>query len=128
MAKDFGKLRRDQTIYDQGTFEGYPYVVVQGPFSINGYVAVPVSHPDWGKEYDDVEMEVHGGLTFGCMNQLTNPWVGFEDYVGWWIFGFDTSHYMDDDGSWTVEAVINETHKMCLQFAGNKHQAEGGKK
>jgi hypothetical protein len=33
-----------------------------------GYVGVSPDHPDHGKGYDDVDVEIHGGLTFaaGC--------------------------------------------------------------
>lgn len=30
----------------------------------NGYVALCEGHPDYGKDYDDIDVEVHGGLTF----------------------------------------------------------------
>jgi hypothetical protein len=29
-----------------------------------GYVSVPAEHPMFGKHYDDVEVTVHGGLTY----------------------------------------------------------------
>jgi len=32
--------------------------------SLNGYVAIPKGHRVWGFGYDDVEVEVHGGLTY----------------------------------------------------------------
>lgn len=44
-----------------------------------GYVFVPEGHPDFGKHYDDVDVTVHGGLTYangGC-------------------FGFDCGHAGD---------------------------------
>lgn len=55
-----------------------------------GYVGVPPAHPCSGKGYDDVEVEVHGGLTFaregGGRPELP------EDF---WRFGFDCAHYGD---------------------------------
>ncbi len=30
----------------------------------NGYVAIPPEHPLFGKHYDYLEVDVHGGLTF----------------------------------------------------------------
>jgi hypothetical protein len=55
-----------------------------------GYVAVPESHPDYGKHYDDLEdIEVHGGLTF------SGYWENLCD--GLWYFGFDCGHADDID-------------------------------
>jgi len=31
---------------------------------LNGYVALPKGHPCYGKGYDNIDVEVHGGLTF----------------------------------------------------------------
>jgi hypothetical protein len=47
-----------------------------------GYVAVPFGHPYYQKRYEDMDIECHGGLTFGeCAD---SHWIGF-----------DCSHSMD---------------------------------
>jgi hypothetical protein len=56
-----------------------------------GYVAVPKGHPMFGKDYDDVDVRVHGGLTWG-MDHAPG-----EQPNGWWWFGFDCSH----SGDWS---------------------------
>jgi hypothetical protein len=55
-----------------------------------GYVRVPPTHPTHGKGYDDIEVGVHGGLTFAQMEPCTEH----EDGQGWW-FGFDCAHCDD---------------------------------
>ncbi len=41
-----------------------------------GYVAVPVDHPCYQKRYEDIEIDVHGGLTFGeCSDKHR---IGFD--------------------------------------------------
>ncbi len=67
-----------------------------------GYVGVGLDHPWHGKDYDDVNLNVHGGLTFsdGCEDG-DDPAIGIchvakdgrPDPV-WW-FGFDCGHYTD---------------------------------
>jgi hypothetical protein len=44
-----------------------------------GYVTVPKDHPHYGKGYDDVDVDVHGGLT----------------YAEEGTFGFDCAHWND---------------------------------
>lgn len=48
-----------------------------------GYVGVPEGHLAYGMHYEDVNADVHGGLTFS----------GYENDV--WNFGFDCSHAWD---------------------------------
>lgn len=90
----------------------YPCRIVQGPFSINGYVGVPKNHPDYGKEYDDVEVEVHGGLTFCVEGKDGDDLFPFVDV--WW-FGFDTAHGFS--GMWTEDMVINESNRLAEQLS-----------
>lgn len=41
-----------------------------------GYVGVPKGHPAYGKGYDDVDVQVHGGLTFSdmCRHPTKEMW------------------------------------------------------
>ena len=55
-----------------------------------GYVRVPPNHPHYKKAYSDVDVDVHGGLTFANIE----PCVEHEDGIGWW-FGFDCAHSGD---------------------------------
>ena len=48
-----------------------------------GYVGVPEDHPWHGKGYDDVDLDVHGGLTYADAR---------DDL--WW-FGYDCAHLGD---------------------------------
>ena len=61
-----------------------------------GYVGVPENHPAFGKDYDDIKVDVHGGLTYAskCRGPIYhNPAPGMPENI-WWL-GFDTAHYMD---------------------------------
>lgn len=73
-----------------------------------GYVGVPKGHRYFKTDYDDVEVDVHGGLTYaGFCQEAPGPDSdlpeGFgvchavepgEDDVIWWL-GFDCAHFMD---------------------------------
>lgn len=61
-----------------------------------GYVGVPPGHPYHGKGYDEVEVEVHWGLTYAnaCRGPICHvPAPGESDDV-WWL-GFDCAHAGD---------------------------------
>lgn len=66
-----------------------------------GYVGIPAKHPYFGRDHDDVDVSVHGGMTFGnyyCPGQKDDPVIRSvdcsEDSRIWWI-GFDCAHCDD---------------------------------
>jgi len=66
---------------------GYKCTIWRHPThgQLNGYVAIPKGHEMWGKGYDDIPVEVHGGLTYASEDEKTDEWV----------VGFDCNHYND---------------------------------
>lgn len=61
-----------------------------------GYVTVPKDHPHYGKGYDDIDADVHGGLTFA--NEGT--------------FGFDCAH-LDDAKD---VSIMSDEYKKIFQM------------
>ena len=96
----------DRTGWDSGPWDGepdkvqwvdqathLPCLAVRNPSGAwCGYVGVLPDHKDFGKDYNDVDYDVHGGLTFADKFQLTQT-PGELDNV-WW-FGFDCNHCDD---------------------------------
>jgi hypothetical protein len=99
-----------------------------------GYVRVSPNHPEHGKDYNDVDVDVHGGLTFGGIEPCEH-----EDGQGFW-FGFDCAHCDDmeyepgfipdrlkdlyekyssihGEHYWTLDEVVVETEKLAQQLA-----------
>ena len=81
---------------------GLACLVKRGPVGAwCGYVGVAPDHPAFEKDYDDVDVEVHGGLTYAAACQhgpeessiCHIPDPGEPDNV-WW-FGFDCAHLHD---------------------------------
>lgn len=82
-----------------------------------GYVRVPEAHNCSGKSYYDVDVEVHGGLTYGHNSFPDN------DDKGYYWFGFDCGHagdiipYLWKDGTYrTKEYVKNEVTELAKQL------------
>lgn len=69
----------------------------------NGYVAIPKGHPYYGRHYDDIDVRIHGGLTYGRM----------ED--GMWVIGFDTAHGGDTLERWSELDVKMEAARLWDQ-------------
>jgi hypothetical protein len=110
----------------------------------NGYVAVPPEHPLHGKDmFDeavDDALDVHGGITLSDAVIMPSENNGIKvnpKYVGkrhpllnraeylteekdipddWWILGFDTCHYGDNEMIWNRPNVASETLHLKEQL------------
>ena len=67
-----------------------------------GYVELPANHPDVGSDYDDIDVQVHGGLT----------------YAGGRVFGFDCAHW--NDISPAMMSLLPERY-LARQFFERRH-------
>ena len=111
----------------------------------NGYVAIPPTHPCYGKHYMEIPIEVHGGLTFSefatikeyapdSERQHKPEAVGksaFNEKIlsnaifltdvktippDHFIVGFDTAHYGDTEDSCDFEFCKRETFNLATQL------------
>lgn len=93
-----------------------------------GYLGLPPSHCWYGLHYDDIDANVHGGLTYAKDYQNKFPNKEYLDHQIWWV-GFDCSHVGDwtkfDDKypnvlipkvhKWTRDEVFNELVQLADQ-------------
>lgn len=83
---------------------GLPCLIHRGGSGgLCGYVGISADHPDFQKDYDNVDYDVHGGLTFAnfCADVKRPDGSGIchiveegENDRVWW-FGFDCAHSGD---------------------------------
>src|ERR1044072_2002013 len=85
-------------IEDEGDFEewideetGYTCRInrLQWMGSLCGYVLLPENHPCIGTSYDDIDVHVHGGLTF--KGSFKDKGFNMPLHDGIWV-GFDCNH------------------------------------
>jgi hypothetical protein len=72
-----------------------------------GYVSVPKDHPWHGKTYDEVGLDVHGGLTY----------AGMRDDL-WW-FGYDCAHLGDARDPELMSDEYKSIRIMLVNFDGD---------
>ena len=96
---------------------GFSCFIKRGPAGAwCGYVGVPEGHSAYGKSYDEVDVEVHGGLTYAnpCKGAICHvPAEGMPDKV-WWL-GFDTAHFGD----------LVPAHNRLMSFYDRARESEG---
>jgi|SRR5579884_668190 len=76
-----------------------------------GYVRVPRGHPWHGKDFDQIDADVHGGLTFAEADAECDK--GSDD--GWWI-GFDCAHAGDARDPALVELISNPGARESIRL------------
>lgn len=76
----------------------------------NGYVILPKGHHLHGKSYNEIDVDIHGGLTFSeLVNEDVVEVFGLDSkHIGSWMIGFDTCHFNDTLEKWTKEKVQAE--------------------
>lgn len=104
-------------VVKQWQCEGYPCVITKHSNwgFLCGYVGVTKEHPDYDKQYHDVDYYVHGGLTFS----EKGGWLGQPDDL--WFFGFDCGHFGDFVpalqlyGTYRDEAYVAEQCELLVE-------------
>lgn len=87
-------------------YEGFPCVVLFMPLGHRcGYVGVPKTHPAYGNNYDTLDIDCHGGLTY-TERYLQNQ----DDIETWWI-GFDCCHYNDASDKEAMQKYFPEIYE-----------------
>ena len=95
----------------------------------NGYVLLPHNHPFYGRDYNELNIDAHGGLTFGeyFSDTIFLEWVEDREIIGdvnkenfqkfdkYWMIGFDTNHFGDNENSCSKKYVSNETCSILEQ-------------
>jgi len=120
-------INNPDDVLSKGEHVGFEWMTVHNGIGYRcGYVRVPVGHPWHGKHYDDIPVDIHGGLTFA---EPDKPCDKDRPDNAWW-FGFDCAHLDDaNDPSLpckhpmpsfggsikTQEYVEAECHSLCEQ-------------
>lgn len=84
-----------------------------------GYVIIPENHHLHGKHYSEIDVDVHGDLTFSDLitDELIERWPELSPSdKGKWIVGFDTAHAGDNIVKWPKELVQAETDCLLEQL------------
>lgn len=91
ISEHYEKIVKEEGDYRTFVHKGLRCRILRHPELLHlcGYVGVPKSNKYFGKGYDDVPAEIHGGLTYADGNLRLQPEKNL-----WW-FGFDTGHLGD---------------------------------
>ena len=123
IGKTFDDCKKDKPghIYADWEEGAFRCLVMRGPSALCAYIGVKPGNRLYGKSYESLDIDCHGGLTWGSYGggKDTYRTAGY-DWFGW-DYGHcnDASFYysIDDDGHrWTPDEVVAEFPEVIEQF------------
>ena len=85
------KSKREVEVLDSGKYKGFDYLILSLGTHPTAYVRIPKTHKYFKQEYENIDVDCHGGLTYSSEK------VSQSDKKGWWI-GWDYAHFGDYSG------------------------------
>jgi hypothetical protein len=82
------------------------------------YMKLPVGHPDIGKDYNEFDLNIHGGLTYGENSIFGIDFAHYSDYIPFENMGIEFVDPNPDSIVWTFDMVKAEGFKMVELFYG----------
>ena len=123
--------REKREILYEGRYRNFHFVIVSYGSHPCAYVKIPKGHPCYGMDYDDIDVDVHGGLTFGddldhvlAHRGLNTFWIGW-DYAHCGDC-YQTRYIPDDTGrKWTTKEIYEDVKSVIRQL-GEKYESNLG--
>lgn len=129
---------RKVEVLDTGFCFGLLYYILNLGTHPTAYIRIPKDHKFFGKEIEQIDINVHGGITYSeeglCIENG-------KEAEGWFI-GRDYGHYGDYLGfeeryprvyrsggkKWTTKEIYKEVRAVCYQIQNSKEEKENGHK
>lgn len=123
-------------ILDKGIYNGFNYAIVSYGTHPCCYVFLPKGHKYYGKNYDDIDIVCHGGLTYSGEDLVFNPlendkWViGWDyahcdDYMGYYQLECLSEFNHDHEKKWTTKELLEDVKEVIKQLAESEVQQNG---
>jgi hypothetical protein len=125
---DASQKERGELLAEIDTEIGVKGIVLRGGPSLCAYIGIPKWHPLAGLDYNDIPLDVHGGLTFGDLGD------GEMRPAEYFWYGWDYGHAGDlcfydvqfahllpgrlhrDEHPWTPTEVTDELKAAMIEF------------
>ena len=122
--EELAKIKVGTILHDEFD-EAIRFIVMRGPSHLCAYIGIPLDHPLANKDYNDLPIRAHGGLTFARKGDEHYPadffWYGWDyGHAGDYGFFYDEpcmkSFSHSEDKKWLVEDVIEDSWETKYDF------------
>lgn len=124
---------RKMEVLDTGYCLGLLYYILNLGTHPTAYVKIPRNSTYYGKK--DIDIEVHGGITYAD----DHIWINNTQKIEGWFIGWDYAHMGDYIGyeervpkeyrvggkKWTTEEIQKEIKNVCYQVYTRKETNNG---
>lgn len=110
------QVNRKMELLHKDNYKGYNYYILNLGTHPTAYIEIPEKNKLYGENYDNIDLNVHGGLTYS-----DNELMGIKSKN--WFIGWDYAHAGDymgfyknvdlrlkniNDKKWTTKEIIKE--------------------
>jgi len=124
------QTERTKQVLCRGEYKGFNFVIVSYGTHPCAYVEIPKSHPLYETDYDCIDIDCHGGLTFDgdllfVDDSLKGWYIGWDyahpgDYVGYMLGVYEDLGTPCADKKWKTEEIYEEVKKVIEQISNYK--------
>ncbi len=109
----------------EGTYMGYHFYILNLGTHPTAYIEIPRESKLFGKDYDEIDLDVHGGLTYAdsdLREVKENSWfIGWDyahlgDYCGYDVRWKGTELDSEEDKKWTTEEIFDDVVNVIEQI------------
>lgn len=113
-------------ILSTGYCFGLLYFILNLGTHPTAYIKIPKNHKFHGKDIDEIDIDVHGGITYA----KDYVYAGNNEKIEGWFVGWDYAHYGDYGGyeelvpkqyrvggkRWTTKEIYEQVRHACYQI------------
>lgn len=101
-------------IIGNGKIDGYEYKIKNiGGSHPTAYIKLDETHPLYNEHYDDIDIDVHGGLIYGEMED-DGYWIGW-DYAHCYDYVWGIS-FVEFQRQWTTDEILEHCKDVVRQL------------
>lgn len=127
------KYQSDRKIelLDTGKCCEYTYYILNLGTHPTAYIDIPKSHKYYEKDYNDIDLPVHYGLTYA----RSHLYIAKDKKINGWFLGWDYAHAGDYAGyykpyeflgleskKWTTAEIQQEVFEACKELERINHE------
>lgn len=119
-------------VLDTGYCLGILYFILNLGMHPTAYIKVPKNSKYYGKDIGEIDLNVHGGVTYA--NDYL--YVSENQKINGWFVGWDYGHYGDYTGyeellpqnircggkKWTTKEILKEVKEACYQVQESRRK------
>ena len=122
-------------ILDTGYCLGLLYYIMNLGMHPTAYVRIPENHRYYKKDAEEIDIDVHGGITYSC----DYLYIENNQKMEGWFIGWDYAHLGDYAGyeeklpkelqtggkKWRTEEIFKDVKAVCYQLQKRKDDVIG---